>query len=219
VIEHNNLCIEMIALGPVATNMYCIWRKGASNCVVFDAPYGAYEALLPILTTHNLNVESLVLTHGHWDHTAGCKEIIIATGCSIHIHPNEQFRLIYPMEHTIWPLPFVIEPIENAQNIEPQNGWECAGVAWDVLLTPGHSEGSVCFYSHEHAVVVVGDTLFEGSIGRTDLPGGNYKTLLQSITEQLLCLPENTLVFPGHGGSTTIGTEQCCNPFLKNLQE
>jgi hydroxyacylglutathione hydrolase len=143
-----------------------------------------------------------------------CAELVRRTGARVSVHPADAYRLLDPMEHTLWPLPFTIEPLvpdrllEDGQTIEP------AGVMLSVLHTPGHTEGGLCFVDHEQRRVYAGDTLFAGSVGRTDLPGGDMDILVRSITKKLFELEDDYEVYSGHGPMTTIGRERRSNPFV-----
>lgn len=133
----------------------------------------------------------------------------------ILVHPLDAYRLLDQASHTVWPLPFTLKNVQYTRTIEQGDILTCGDWQCEVLHTPGHTEGGICFVDHQHSCIFAGDTLFSGSIGRTDLPGGDMQTLISSIRNVLLVLPQELVVFPGHGPLTTIADEQESNPFLQ----
>jgi hydroxyacylglutathione hydrolase len=200
--------------GPAQTNWYLINNSELRRSFVVDVPPGSLEAILKASEDASSTITDILLTHTHWDHTVDCAELVRRTGARVSVHPADAYRLLDPMEHTLWPLPFTIEPLvpdrllEDGQTIEP------AGVMLSVLHTPGHTEGGLCFVDHEQRRVYAGDTLFAGSVGRTDLPGGDMDILVRSITKKLFELEDDYEVYSGHGPMTTIGRERRSNPFV-----
>ncbi|MBM4179168.1 MAG: MBL fold metallo-hydrolase [Ignavibacteria bacterium] len=203
--------------GPVATNCYLVGDTDAKLAFLVDAPKESLSIVLDTLASRGWKLTEILLTHTHWDHTADCHELQLATGARVVVHAEDVYRLTDPMKHTIWPLPFTIQAVTDFETISGTEGHlhvlgEAGKIKW--VHTPGHTEGGVCFIDELHSVVYAGDTLFAGSIGRTDLPGGDMKTLCDSIHQVLFCLPDPTTVFPGHGPITTIGDEKISNPFV-----
>ncbi len=201
--------------GPVATNCYLVGDEASRTAFLVDAPYGAFEPVMRVLGEKSWTLTDLLLTHTHWDHTADCARLQRHTGARVVVHEADLYRLTDPMAHTIWPLPFAIEPVHDAVTIgnDVRSLSVASGLSLDVLHTPGHTEGGICFVERLAGRVFVGDTLFDGSVGRTDLPGGDMDELIHSIRTQLFLLPDELVAWPGHGPKTTIGKERRTNPF------
>lgn len=212
--DEQHLRILAIEAGPVATNGYMLMDMNMHSAIIIDAPYQSVNAFCSFAEENGLHITGLWLTHSHWDHTADA-EICAEKGWDILIHPDDEYRLLDQSAHTVWPLPFTLGNIIPTGRINHGDILTCGDWNCTVLHTPGHTEGGVCFVDSMHSCAFVGDTLFSGSIGRTDLPGGNTDTLLASIAEQLMKLSDDITVFPGHGPLTTIGEERQNNPFLQ----
>jgi glyoxylase-like metal-dependent hydrolase (beta-lactamase superfamily II) len=207
--------IYPIESGPVATFGYLVTDSETKKAVLVDAPKDCAKPFLKVLKDENLELEKILLTHSHWDHTADAAEIQRATNAPIYLHKNDEYRAVEPHKYLGWKLPFEIEAIKIDEFLKEGDVIECGRWKFDIIHTPGHTEGGVCFIDHAMKLALVGDTLFQGSVGRTDLPGGDTETLLKSIHEKLLKLPDDYAVLPGHGEMTTIGEERHNNPFLK----
>jgi glyoxylase-like metal-dependent hydrolase (beta-lactamase superfamily II) len=205
------LCIEA---GPVATNGYMLIDDKIKQAIIIDAPHQSMKFFEAYAEEKELKITALWLTHTHWDHTADA-ELCAQKGMDILVHPLDAYRLSDQVAHTVWPLPFTLGNVQYTRTFEHGELITCGDWTCEVVHTPGHTEGGVCFVDHKHSCIFAGDTLFAGSIGRTDLPGGNMDTLLESIKTVVLSLPEDMVVFPGHGPLTTIGDEQESNPFLQ----
>jgi len=203
-----------LSAGPVATNVYLILHPESGTAVCIDAPAGCFAWVKQHLDDHACKLTELLLTHTHWDHTADAAPLVKATGAEVYVHAADLYRLTDPMNHTIWPLPFEIEPVAADHFLNDGDVLQLKGATFEVLHTPGHTEGGVCFVDHVRHKVYAGDTLFAGSIGRTDLPGGDAELLLKSIADRLFTLPGDYVVLPGHGPTTTIGEERVTNPFV-----
>ncbi|MBI3257885.1 MAG: MBL fold metallo-hydrolase [Ignavibacteriae bacterium] len=162
-------------------------------------------------------IAAIYLTHSHWDHIADARELKHETNAPLFIHPDDEYRLEEPMSHTIWQLPFTIESVTADYYLHHGDQIRCGEWNFSVCHTPGHTEGGVCFIDKLHSVAIVGDSLFAGSVGRTDLPGGNTDVLIESIANHLLTLPDNIVFFAGHGEISTIGDERMFNPFLLGI--
>lgn len=203
--------------GPVATNCYLVGDDVSGLAFLVDAPKDSLRCVTEALTERGWKLSDILLTHTHWDHTADCLELQRTSDARVVVHVADVYRLTDPMAHTIWPLPFTIPAVQTFETIEGLSGMltilaGTATIAW--VHTPGHTEGGICFLDTTNELAYVGDTLFAGSIGRTDLPGGNMEELCQSIKEQLFCFADTYTIFPGHGPTSTIGAERLMNPFV-----
>jgi hydroxyacylglutathione hydrolase len=210
------LQIKSFVFSPIEENTYILYND-LRECIIIDP--GCYfdeekEALAGFIEKTGLQPKMLLNTHCHLDHIFGNKFIAEKYGLDLHIHPNEKTMLdLAPASGLMYNLPFdnyqgpLVYLAEGEKIMLGKDELE-------VLLTPGHSPGSLSFYSSESKFVISGDALFNRSIGRTDLPGGNFEQLIKSIREKLLVLPPETTVYSGHGPETTIGEEKAGNPFL-----
>ena len=203
--------------GPVATNCYLVCDPSTKSAFVVDAPYGCTNVVIAEAKRQDCVISDIVLTHTHWDHTADCAPLARLTGAHVFVHVDDQFRLVDPMKHTLWPLPFTIEPVLNAHSLAGESGTIALSgrqAPLHYVHTPGHTEGGICLVERTERRVFVGDTLFCESVGRVDLPGGDGALLVQSIQAILFRLDDDFVVFPGHGPTTTIGHERQHNPFV-----
>ncbi|MDQ1266409.1 MAG: hydroxyacylglutathione hydrolase [Bacteroidota bacterium] len=203
-----------IEAGPIATNCYVVFDENSSKGVIIDTPPESVDIFTSLAKEKRLTIDAVLLTHSHWDHTADAAELNRRTKAPIFIHKADEYRLIAPMEHTVMTLPFEIEAAFPNNYLKDGALINCGKLTLEVIHTPGHTEGGVCFVERNNKVVFVGDTLFFESIGRVDLPGGSMLTLLDSIKSKLLSLPDDFIVHCGHGPDTTIGYERKNNPFL-----
>jgi len=213
--------IESMALGPVATNTYLVTSPDGKTCVVIDAPKGAADALLPIIQQRGLKLTHLIITHGHWDHTCDAYHFAQA-GAAVIAHRDdevlieqiEKFRARYQSF-----LPMLTDDdfraVKVTQWVNTGDSVDAAGYHFEVRHVPGHCPGSILLYVAEAKIAFTGDAIFEGSVGRTDLPNGNWPQLLKSIREQIYTLPDDTVLLPGHGGSTSVGQEKQTNPYAR----
>lgn len=211
--------------GMFQTNCYVLAQDGATECVVVDPGQDAAEPLADLLRDAGLTPSAVLLTHGHLDHVWNASQVCARYTVPAYIHPADRFMLTDPgraIGPTLAPFIAGTEFIEPDEVIELADGDELieAGIEFTVDHTPGHTQGSVVFRTSTrtdagHIVLALsGDTLFQGSIGRTDLPGGDHQQLLRSLHDKLLVLPDETVVLPGHGPGTTIGAERRTNPFV-----
>jgi hydroxyacylglutathione hydrolase len=205
--------IETFTLGPVMTNAFLAYNLKQKKGVVVD-PGMDPAPLLDKIRTLLLQIEAILLTHAHFDHIGGVEELHLLTKAPVYIHEKEADWLADPLLNGsgLWPGIPRISCHPNKKILKGGETLSFFGEIFDVIYTPGHSPGSVTYKSGN--VVFSGDVLFRDSIGRTDLPGGDYDILMQSIQNNLIKLPKETKVMPGHGLVTTVGREKEKNPFL-----
>lgn len=208
--------IKAFTFSPVQENTYVLYNENSNAIIIDPGCYGnaEQETLKLFIDEKKLTVIQLLNTHCHLDHVFGNKWVHETFGVELYMHSNEEIVLEYaPTSGQKWGLPFdnydgPLHFLEEGDTIKLDND------ELKILLAPGHSPGSICFYCKAQNFVIGGDVLFFESIGRTDLPGGNHQLLLKSIKENLFILPNETVVYNGHGQSTTIGHEKLHNPFL-----
>ncbi len=205
---------EILAVGPIQCNCSIVGDELSHEAMVID-PGADVTDILAILARHGLQVKQIVVTHAHIDHIGGAMELKKLTGAPILLNENDKALLAMLPAQAGWigvPDPGKVE-IDGS----PKSGDKVSvgAVSGQILLTPGHTEGSLCLYFEPEKKLIAGDTLFAGSIGRTDLPGGSYEKILRSLHTTVLALPDDVIVVPGHGPLTTIGEEREENPFLQ----
>ena len=204
---------EIFPVGPLQCNCSVIGDETTREALVID-PGDDIEDVLAIILKHHLKVRQIVITHAHIDHVGGAMKLRAATGAPILLNQNDYALLKMLDTQAAW------IGVENPGKVEVdrsigQGDTVTAGpLSANVIHTPGHTEGSVCLYFPAEGKLIAGDTLFAGSIGRTDLPGGSMRKIINSLHEKVLVLPDETVVVPGHGPLTTIGEERESNPFL-----
>jgi hydroxyacylglutathione hydrolase len=205
-----------LTVGPVQENCWILRRDGDDRALVVD-PGEEAPRILALVEELGVTVEAILLTHTHFDHVGAVAPVARATGAPVYCPELEVPVLADIMRYVPWA---GFGPYESYDADETVAGGErltLAGLDLDVLFVPGHSPGHVAYSISDEQVLVGGDVLFQGSIGRTDLPGGDHATLLASIATLLERLPDETLVLPGHMGTTTLGRERTTNPFLHEL--
>jgi len=203
--------VETLVVGPVMTNCYIIACEETNEGAVID-PGGDAKAILAAVKRMGADVEYVLNTHGHFDHTLANDAIVAATGATLAIHEADAPMLAMG-GGAAW---FGMKGSQSRPDLLLRDGdiVRVGNLQLRVLHVPGHSPGGVAFYLAEQGVVFSGDALFQMGIGRTDLPGGDYDRLIASIRTKLLTLPPDTVVYPGHGPATTIARERVGNPFL-----
>jgi glyoxylase-like metal-dependent hydrolase (beta-lactamase superfamily II) len=205
---------EIFPVGPLQCNCSVIGDENTREAIVID-PGDDIETVLAMLEKHGLRVTQIVVTHAHIDHVGGAVKLKKLTGAPILLNQNDDALLkMLPMQAT-WLGMRDPGQVTIDANLTDGDVIRAGNLAADVIHTPGHTQGSICLLFSAENTLIAGDTLFQGSIGRTDLPGGSYEKILQSIHQKLLVLPGETLVIPGHGPSTTIQEERERNPFLR----
>jgi hydroxyacylglutathione hydrolase len=204
---------EILPVGPLRCNCSVVGDEQTKEAMVID-PGDQIEEILAIVQRHGLTVKQIVITHAHIDHIGGAAKLKRATGAPVLLNLNDQALLKMLDVQASW---LGMQPPEITAidaGLTTGDKLRAGNLVAEVLHTPGHTEGSVCLYFAPEKKLIAGDTLFAGSIGRTDLPGGSYKKLMDSLRGPVLALPDETIVVPGHGPLTTIGGERETNPFL-----
>ena len=213
------LNVQSFTFNPVQENTYLLYNEERLCCIIDPGCYFASEEieLRNFIELHQLTPKYLLNTHCHLDHIFGNRFIHKTYGLVLHLHKLEKQVLDFgPASGQMWQLPFdnydgELKYIDESDVIKLGND------ELEILFTPGHSPGHICFYDKTSKFLIGGDVLFNGSVGRTDLPGGDFATLEQSIKTKLYTLHEDVIVYPGHGDSTTIGDEMKTNPFVKMI--
>ncbi|MCP3974879.1 MAG: MBL fold metallo-hydrolase [bacterium] len=214
------MLIESRELWLAATNTYVVAPEPGGPAVIIDAPPDP-EAVVGLLGQHDLTPVALLLTHGHIDHMGGAGGVVTATGVEAYLHDGDDFLVQDPAAILRALFGIVAAPGEfdppPFRSLEDKSSLELAGLTFDVVHTPGHTPGHCCFVLESEGIMFSGDQLFAGSIGRTDLPGGSYEQLMDSMRDRVLAYPDETDVLPGHGPRTTLGRERRTNPFLQGM--
>jgi len=203
-------------VGPFMENSYLVRRDGSDRALFID-PGDEAPKLLGALEALGLTLDAILLTHTHIDHVGAVAPVATATGAEVWVPEVEKPVLADINRWVPWPDLGPFESWDAEHTLAGGERLELAGFEIDVLFTPGHSPGHVTYSLADEEAVFSGDVLFKGSVGRTDLPGGNWGTLLESIRMLVDTLPETTTVYPGHMGITTLGAERASNPFLVEL--
>tara|TARA_Y100000590_G_scaffold213510_1_gene242000 strand:- start:8802 stop:9401 length:600 start_codon:yes stop_codon:yes gene_type:complete len=192
-------------------NTYILGSEDSGDCVIID-PGGEPDRVLEEVETLELRVGMILNTHGHGDHVGGVAGIKNATNATYGIHEADAGMLKSDNSWIATMMPGFQDPPEPDINVIHEQILEVGDIRIRVIETPGHTQGGVCYYTE--GLLFTGDTLFQGSIGRSDLPGGNGRLLIQNILSRLMSLPTDTIVYPGHGPESTVGREKLTNPFL-----
>lgn len=209
------MILQTLVVGPLAVNCYIIADEHAREAIVID-PGGDAQKISDALRQHRLRVTQIVNTHAHFDHCGAIDDIRREWGAPFAIHSAEK-DMLASANTTARMFGLDMAPVKPPDRwLEEGDMVTAANVHLQVIHTPGHSPGGICLYDAQNKILFSGDTLFHGSIGRTDFPGCSLSDLLTSIKTKLLTLPGDTTVYPGHGVATSIGEENLLNPFLKN---
>lgn len=199
--------------GPVLTNGY-LMADDNRNAVIIDTPLGIWELFKPIIEEKELELKAILLTHSHWDHTFESNSISKENKIKVYVHQADLYRILEPNKHTVFKLPFTIDAVEDYETISDGDILAFGDIKLQVIHTPGHTEGGVCYVDEKNKFIFTGDTLFKGSIGRTDLPGGDTEQLFNTIRTKIISLPQDFLIYSGHGPITTIEKEIQNNPYV-----
>jgi glyoxylase-like metal-dependent hydrolase (beta-lactamase superfamily II) len=205
---------EIFPVGPLQCNCSIIGDETTRDAMVID-PGDNIAEILALVEKHQLRVQQIVITHAHIDHVGGAMKLRAATGAPILLNHNDYALLKMLDLQASWLGMATPGKVEIDHSLNDQDKVGSGPLTATILHTPGHTEGSICLYFPVEQKLIAGDTLFAGSIGRTDLFGGSFDKIIRSLHEKLLALPDETLVVPGHGPVTTIGTERESNPFLQ----
>ncbi len=203
--------IRKLVLGPLDSNCFIVGAEPDKAGMIID-PADEAQVIFKTVRELGLDIKYIVLTHGHLDHIGALKEVRDKIGAEVAVHGADVSLL---KDHSLGNLfgLFYPEPLPPDRLLEDGDSLDVGDLRFQVLHTPGHSPGGICLLGH--GVVFSGDTLFNYGIGRTDLPGGSYSQLMNSIHTKLMVLPDDTVVYPGHGPDSTIGAERKGNPFLR----
>jgi hydroxyacylglutathione hydrolase len=210
-----NMEIESFELGPFATNAFLLWNHEGGKAVLLDAPLGAEEAVPPFLAEQNLTLTDVYLTHGHWDHFAGLP-FLETQNIQTWLHPDDRLLVEQPeLASSYVPPGLPMKPAVINHDLIHGQRLKILGQSTEIRHVPGHCAGNVLFFFPAQKTAIVGDAIFAGSIGRTDLPGGDFPTLEKAIREQIYTLPDDTILLPGHGPMTTVAQEKVSNPYVR----
>ena len=204
---------EIFPVGPLQCNCSVVGDEQTKEAIVID-PGDDIGDVMALLQRHGLTVKQIVITHAHIDHVGGAMQLKRLTGAPVLLNQNDYALLKMLDVQAAWIGMKAPEKVTIDGSIGSGDKVSAGGLTANVLHTPGHTEGSICLYFAPEKKLIAGDTLFAGSIGRTDLPGGSYEKIMQSLHGPVLALADETVVVPGHGPLTTIGEERQSNPFL-----
>jgi len=207
--------IHVLPSGPIQTNGYLLTDSALGAAILIDAPGGIGEKIQPLLAKEGCSLKELWLTHGHWDHTQDSARLKRETGATVRAHAADRALIETPeiMEEFMGAR-LGLEGVHVDGWVKQGDRLTALGREFEVRHVPGHCEGNVLFYCAAAKAAFVGDALFAGGVGRWDLPGGSFEMLEHSIRSQIYTLPDDTVVFSGHGPRTTVGTEKQKNPYV-----
>lgn len=207
--------VVVFTSGPVATNSFLVFDEEGHGLIV-DVPPDSFESVVEQIEEKGITPGAVVLTHSHWDHTADLNRFRERYGEKLIVygHPEDEYRLSDPNSYLGFPIGIRFEPMKSDRPLVGGDTFTLGQMEFSVIHAPGHTEGSICLHDADNRILFAGDVLFAGSIGRTDLHGGDHEQLMDSIHTKLMRLDDDTRVLPGHGPTTTIGEERESNPFV-----
>ena len=207
--------IHLLPSGPIQTIGYLLTEPKLGEAVLVDAPGGIMARIQPLLEQEGCTLKELWLTHGHWDHTQDAAKVVRETGARVLAHRDDQVLYENPaiMEERLG-RKLGLEPVRIDRWVAQGDTVQALGREFTVRHVPGPCPGNILFYQPEAKAAFVGDALFKAGVGRWDLPGGDFDVLALSIREQIYTLPDDTIVFPGHGPRTSVGAEKSGNPYV-----
>ena len=209
------MIIESQELPPIGTNAIALIEPGGKECVIIDAPLQAYQWATQLAAKHGCQLTALILTHGHWDHILDAHKFAQA-GVPTYAHADDQQLFESPSRMASYAIPGLeLQPVAIDHWVQGGDCLELLGNLLEIRHVPGHCPGNVLVYVATEKAAIVGDVIFAGSVGRYDLPGGDLSQLEYSIKTQVYSLPEQTTLYPGHGGLTTVAQEKRSNPFVR----
>lgn len=208
--------LHVLPAGPIQTNAYLLTAPSRGEAILVDAPGDVWPELQSIIQKEGVVLKELWLTHGHWDHVQGAAEVVRQTQAVVKAHAADQVLIENPeVMRAFLSRSLSLEPVKVDTWLQPGDAIDALGRRFEVRHVPGHCPGNLLFYLASASMAFVGDALFAGSVGRTDLPGGDANQLAHSIRTQIYTLPDDTQVYPGHGPATTVGQEKISNPFVR----
>ncbi|TSJ78182.1 MBL fold metallo-hydrolase [Rariglobus hedericola] len=210
------MIIHTLPAGPIETNGFLLTDAARGEAVLIDAPGGIWAFVEPILIREKCRLTELWLTHGHWDHIQDAAKVVRASGAKVRGHLADRTFFDTPeIMSAFLSSRITLEKIAIDHWVAQGDRFEALGRSVEVRHVPGHCPGNVLFYFADECAAFVGDALFAGSVGRTDLPGGSREQLLAAIRAQIYTMPDATTVYPGHGPSTSVGVEKRSNPYVR----
>lgn len=208
--------LHVLPSGPIQTVGYLLTSPERGEAVLIDAPGEILDLVLPILEKEKCRLAELWITHGHWDHTQDASLVLAKTKAAVRAHPDDKIMIETPEVMADYMMPGLkVGAFAVDHWMRQGDRFDALGMAVEVRHVPGHCPGNILFYLPEAGVAFVGDALFNGSVGRSDLPGGDFQQLEKSIRTQIYTLPDATVVYPGHGPDTTVGDEKASNPYVQ----
>ena len=208
--------LHVLPSGPIETNGFLLTDAARGEAVLIDAPGGIWAKVEPILAREKCRLVELWLTHGHWDHIQDAAHVVRESGAKVRGHLADRHFFDTPeIMSAFLSSRITLEPVAVDHWVGPGDRFDALGRTVEVRHVPGHCPGNVLFYFAKEGAAFVGDALFSGGVGRTDLPGGSRDELTRSIRTQIYTLPSETAVYPGHGPATTVGVEKQSNPYVR----
>lgn len=204
--------LKCLQVGPLMANCYILGDNAEKKAAIID-PGGNADQILDIIKKEGFQVDKIILTHGHADHISGLAEVKKATGAEIAIHQDDAALISDSQGNLSNYLGVKFDKLSADIELKDGDKLKIGNLVLEIIHAPGHTPGSICIKVGD--IIFTGDTLFAGSIGRSDFPGGSYEALMSSIREKLLVYNDDTVIYPGHGVKTTLGQEKATNPFLR----